>query len=318
MFYKHCVVILTLTTSLLSCSNNTSKLSHATIIQVDHFTLDANDFSKKLFLKLKNYDSLTVKEPLIISRAREEIIDEFILESLAIKWSQNNGLQLKDAQVKEELTKIRESYPDDLSFRRILAAEGISYDFWLKNVRSTLLQKLVFEKVTETTPEPSPEEIKSHYNANKSLFRTKDRIKIRQIVLKTENNANRLLKEIQKGKSIKELAVKYSIAPEASNEGLVGWVEKGSSEIFDKVFNYGRGRYSSILKSNLGFHIVEILDMKRGEQLSLSDAEPHILATLMQSKKQEVYKRWLDEELRKARIFKNENLIQAIFVETKR
>lgn len=315
--FKYLFVVVCATTGLLSCTKSIENISEQAVVKVNNNVLTASDFSRRLFLKIKNYDPLTVKEPLILNKSKEDVVDEFILESLAISWSQNNGLQLKDSQVKEELRRVLKSYPDDLSFKRILVAEGISYDFWLKNIRTALLQKIVFDKVTEATATPSKTEINDYYNKNKDQFKLKDRIKIRQIVVASESHANRLLKELSSGQKMASLATRYSIGPEAREEGIVGWVEKGYSETFDKVFNFGLGRYNNLVKSNLGFHIIEILDMKRGGVPSLSEVESKIEAVLMEIKKQKAYEAWLDAELRAVKVFKNEALIQALIVETK-
>jgi peptidyl-prolyl cis-trans isomerase C len=311
------IALFCLLPGLWSCTKSIQQLSEQTVVKVNTNVLTAGEFSKRLFLKIKDYDALTVKEPLIINKSKDDVIDEFILESLAMTWSQNSGLQLKDSQVQEELQRVLKSYPDDLSFKRVLATEGVSYEFWLRSLRTSLIQKLVFNKVTENTEAPTKEEIKDFYNKNKEQFKTRDRIKIRQIVVTSESQANRLLKELSSGQKIANLAARYSVGPEAKEEGLVGWVEKGYSDTFDKAFNFGVGRYGSIIKSNLGFHIIEILDMKRGGVPSQNEVENKIVVALMETKKQKIYEAWLDAELRAVKVYKNEALLQALVVETK-
>jgi peptidyl-prolyl cis-trans isomerase C len=304
---------------LLSCSNSQPNHSKANVIQLDGFGLTANDFAKRLALKIKSYDALTVKDQIILSRAKDEVVDDYLLETLAIRWSQAQGLQLKDSTVKEEISKVKSAYPDELTFKRVLANEGLTYDYWLKSLRQGLLQRIVFNAVTEKIEPPNKNEIKNYFEEHKVEFRTKDQIKIRQIVLQTENNAKRVLRELNSGKTFQDLAKKFSITPEAKDGGQLGWVEKGSYEIFDEALKGGgHGIQKKIFNSNFGFHIIEIQDVKKGSQLGLQDVEQKVIDRLLQEKRQVVFNNWLEAELRSARVFKNEELINAIFVETKK
>ncbi|MCB0357526.1 MAG: peptidylprolyl isomerase [Bdellovibrionales bacterium] len=302
--------------SLSSCTGSKTKWSNRAVVKLDQIELTAEEFSRRLAIKLKSFDALTAKDSSVFSRLKEEVVDEFIMESLALKWSQEKGLQLKNSQIKDELVKIKQAYPDDLSFKMALATEGLTYETWLKKLRTSLLQKSVFEIVTEQVDKPSMEEIKNYYNSHPNEFRQKDLAKIRQIVLKTENNANRIIKELKAGKSFGELAKNYSITPEAKQEGLLGWMEKGTSKVFDEALNQGVGLKLNLYKSNFGFHIIQILDIKKGKKLSLKEAESKIVYILTQQNKQKLFAQWLEAELRKAHVYKDEKLLQSIYAET--
>ncbi|MCB9027154.1 MAG: peptidyl-prolyl cis-trans isomerase [Bdellovibrionaceae bacterium] len=316
MFLKR-ILIFTMITGLLSCTGSNSKLANRVVIKVDQLELKATEFSEKLAIKLKSFDALTAKDVSVFNRAKNEVLDEFILDALAVKWSQENGVQLKDSFVKEEFEKLRRAYPDELSFKRALSTEGLSFQVWQKKFRSTLLQKVVLNEITSKVEKPTAEEIKSYYQKNPAEFRTKDQMKLRQIVLKTENNANRIFKELKNGRKFGDLAKKFSITPEASEEGLVGWVEKGTSDVFDEAYKDGVKLNSKILKSNFGFHIIEILNIKKGGLVDLKSVEDIIVNKLIDQKKQKVFSDWLEAELRKSRVFKDEGLIQSIYAETK-
>ncbi|MCB0391724.1 MAG: peptidylprolyl isomerase [Bdellovibrionales bacterium] len=311
------IATLAFTTSLLSCTGAHNKWSSAPVVKVDSVELLATDFSQRLALKLKSFDALTVKDTNVISRARSEVVDEFIIEALSLKWAQEQGLQLKSSLIKEEVMKVKKAYPDELSFKMALAEEGLTLSLWLKNFRNTLLQKYVFEKVTENLETPSEEELKEYYKNNPGEFRTVDKVKIRQIVLESENNAQRLVNELKKGRKLSELAKKYSITPEADNEGLLGWVEAGTNKVFDEALKQGRGLSYKLHQSNFGFHIIEILDIKKGKQLNFKDVKDSVANKVLAQKKQKAFSQWLESQLRSSHIYKNEDLIQAIYAETK-
>lgn len=173
------------------------------------------------------------------------------------------------------------------------------------------------QKLKEEIEGPSTEELKTFYENNKDLFKQPEQIKISQIVLKNENDAKQILEELKSGKKFEDLAQEYSIAPEAFEQGNLGWVEKGTLEVFDKVFDLRKGKRSGILKSPYGYHIIEVHD-KRSERLkSFEEVKDIIARRILEKKEQATYSQWLEFEIKNAKVFRDDALIEAIQVETK-
>src|SRR5262249_32301844 len=101
------------------------------------------------------------------------------------------------------------------------------------------------------------------------------------------------------------------------NNPAVMWVKKGESPVFDSAFKLKPGRLSPIMKSEFGYHIFEVLVHKPPKPKTLADAKPNILRILMEKNEQNAYLSWLDAQVRKARVFKDEELINSMKVETK-
>ena len=116
---------------------------------------------------------------------------------------------------------------------------------------------------------------------------------------------------------IKELAKKYSVSPEGKNGGEVGWIERGSVDIFDKAFLLPLGGVSQVLESAYGFHLFKTERKAAAGIASLDEVRPQIIQLLQAQKEQIEFMGWLDKQLKVVRILKNSELIAAIGVETK-
>lgn len=301
---------------IAGCDIGASRVANKPVVQVNERTLSAKDFADQLARKLKNFDALAAKDPNNVKRAKEDIIRVFILQVLTEDYAKANQIVVEDSELEKEINLVRSSYPDDLSFRRVLAEESLSMSDWKEHLRQTLISRKVFKKLSEKVQPPTPAEIQKYYEDNKSLYKRKERIYLRQIILDELSKAQSVREELKR-KDFVDLARKYSVAPEAKSGGLVGWVEKGSVDIFDKAFNLPVGGMSQVLESSYGFHIFKV-ERKTGPGFAtLDEVKDQISQTLMGKKEQAEFAAWLDKQIRASRVLRDNDLLAAISVETR-
>lgn len=302
--------------SLLSCTASSSRYATQPVVQVNNHVLTAKDFASKLARSLKNFDALSAKDPNNLHRNKEEIIRVFILQSLTEDYAKATNLTVSDSELEKEINLFRSSYPDDLSFRRVLADENLSLSDWKEDLRQTLLDRKVFKKLTEKINQPSAEEIRHYYTENKEKYKRKERVYLRQIILDDISKAQSVKEELKK-KDFAELAKKYSVSPEAKSGGLVGWIERGTVDIFDKAFSLPVGGVSQVLESSYGFHIFKV-ERKAGPAYATpEEVQGQIRQALLGKKEQGEFSSWLDKQIRASRVLRNNDLINAIGVETR-
>ncbi len=297
------------------CTSSYQKLSTKPVVKVNDHVLTAKEFSNQLARKLKDLDALTAKEPSTVRRTKEELLRAFIVKSLTLDWARANSLIVLESDLDKEVNKYRANYPDDLSFRRLLAQENLSFSEWREELRYTLVERAVFKKINERVKPPGETEIKHYYDEHKDKFRKKDRIYIRQIVTDEQGKAD-LLKSQVKSKDFAELAKKYSVAPEAKVGGLVGWIEVGSVDFFDPLFKVPVGSVTQ-LKSPFGFHIVRVEKKLAASTLLLDEVRNQVIRALMAQREQGAFVKWLDAQLRSSKVLRDNELINSITVETR-
>lgn len=302
---------------LNACSFDSDNISSRVVVKVNGQKLLSKEFAENVANKLKVFDAYSLKDPSIVNKAKDEVIHDFIVKVITEDWARENNVFVRQEDLDKEIVRVRTAYPDDLSFRRALAKENLSFKAWKEKLHFSILEKLVTKKLNEQIQAPTDEEVESHYKANKSEYVTKDMVKLRQIILDSESNAKRVRNELRKGKAFKGLANRYSIGPEADNNGETGWIEKDSLKVFDAAFNMRTGQISNILKSPYGFHIYSLIDKKKAKKLSLKEAKETIKQRLIEKRQKALYSSWLEKQLRKAQVFEDEIFIKELKVETR-
>ncbi|MCB0419874.1 MAG: peptidyl-prolyl cis-trans isomerase [Bdellovibrionales bacterium] len=288
------------------------------VVKVNEETLNLKDFAEQLANQLRGLDALTVKDKSAVDREKRTIIRDFITNSLTKKWAKENNVFVRKEQLEAKIDSIRSIYPDDLAFRRALATQGLKFEDWREKLRVSLLQELVVLELSKNIEDPSKEELLTYYNHHKETYKFPEQVRLSQIVLETEANAKQIVEELKKGKKIDHLAKSFSTTPEGANGGDIGWVERGTLDVFDKAFNMKVGHRSDIIKSPYGYHIYQVTGKRKERKLSFQEVRPKIARLLREKREQALYASWLELQIRTSRVFKDEELIETVSVVTRK
>lgn len=302
---------------LTACEFSKPSLSQKVVLDVNGHKMTAQAFAQELAYRLKDQDALGAKDPKLVSATKAKIADDFIVQTLTEEWAKDNGVLVKAEDLDQQIKAVQGSYPDDLAFQQALAEEGVTFKAWKDRLQSTLLQKLVAKKLADGLPAPTDAEMLAYYNQHKPQFSLRETAQVRQILVATESDAKAMEDQLKKGKKMADLAKKYSISPEAEQGGMVGWLEKGMSEVFEPAFRMKLGMRSPIVKSAFGYHIFEVTGRKPAHNRPYNEVKGDIKRILMEKREQTAYLAWLEEQVRKARVFKDQEFIDALKVETK-
>lgn len=302
----------------LNACTKARQVASRPVVNVNGQELKASRFADQLAGRLRHLDALTAKDPMTIQRAKEDLIRDFVISVLTEDWAKANGIFVRAEDIETEIQRIKGSYPDGLTFERVLAEQNLSFKDWKEGLTRTILLRLVSNKLNEKVAPPTDEEMRNYYISNKDAFDRPEQVRLRQVVVATEADAKLIAEQLKKGTPLTELAEKHSITPEGKRrKGDLGWVERGVMEGFDAAFTMPMGRRSEILKSPYGYHIFEVSAKRPAQTQPFEQVKDRIRRALIANREQAIYTSWLEGELRKARVLRDDQLIGQIRIETK-
>ena len=124
--------------------------------------------------------------------------------------------------------------------------------------------------------EPSEEQLKAFYEANRMDIMQVEMRETQEVVLKTREEAEALKARIEAGElTMFQAAADYSIAPGAKQHlGEVGWVAKGRAQpaLNEVIFELGPGELGGPVESTEGWHLVTVLDVADAKFDNFEDA----------------------------------------------
>ena len=125
--------------------------------------------------------------------------------------------------------------------------------------------------------EPTDEQIREYYEANKDRIIVKEVRKLQMLVVESEEEAKQLKQQIEANEITFHKAVAdHSIIPDAKKTlGQIGWVTEGTGypELDEVTFLLEAGEIGGPVKSPAGWHIVRVLDQRDSRHKNIADEE---------------------------------------------
>ncbi len=148
-------------------------------------------------------------------------------------------------------------------------------------------------------PQVSDADVQAYYNAHQDQYQVKEQVKVRHILIAVPSGADSktdaaakakaedLLKQIKIGGNFADLASKNSDDPGSKVQGgELGWLDRGKTvPEFDKAaFTLSPGQTSDLIKTQFGYHILQVEEKKTAHLRPLVEVKGEILPVLEQQK----------------------------------
>jgi parvulin-like peptidyl-prolyl isomerase len=183
---------------------------------------------------------------------KQKVIDGVITKKLLAKKAFKSGVE-KDKDYKKLLKT---------------AKEDIALQIWQKKLLDSI--------------EVSEKDAKAFYEENKAKLTKPEQVHARHILVKKEDEAKKIIQELQKTpkdkllEKFKELASKKSIGPSKSRGGDLGTFGKGQmvKEFEEAAFSLKEGTFSKKpVKTQFGYHIIFVEKKLKGGTTPFSDVK---------------------------------------------
>lgn len=152
-------------------------------------------------------------------------------------------------------------------------------------LHNQLFQQNVVEKITD-------EEVKARYDKEVAAMDPEQEVKARHILVKSREEAEEIIKELQAGKDFQEIAKAKTIDPSGSTSGGdLGWFGKGQMvPAFEQAaFALAKGDYSKEpVESQFGFHVILKEDERVSPPPPFENVEGQVRQIVMREKYQEL------------------------------
>ena len=163
-----------------------------------------------------------------------------------------------------------------------LALKKIRYGLE-NNIRAFLSNELIehFSKI-----DVMEDEIKELYVKFSENYQPTTEYNASHILLETESDAIEILNKLQNGSDFLELAKTYSTGPSGKQGGSLGWFGRGAMvPTFEQaVLLLKVNEVSKPIKTNFGWHIIKVNNIRETPVPSLEDVRGDLVSTIRQNK----------------------------------
>jgi len=188
-----------------------------------------------------------------------------------------------EQQIREEVIA-REIFMQEAQKRGLDASDD--YKSQIELARQTILIRLLFSDFQEKNA-VTDADIQAEYDKFVAANGGKE-YRARHILVETEEQAKAILTSLKKGAKFEELAKKQSKDPgSGANGGDLDWSAPGNyvKEFSDAMVALKKGQVSEApVKSQFGWHIIRLDDVREAQLPSLQDVKPQIAQQLQQQR----------------------------------
>lgn len=158
-----------------------------------------------------------------------------------------------------------------------------SVEMRLKLLKAELLMKEYVSSLVEPQIKVTDTEIEDYLKQTPDLI-PKETLTLREIVVKTEEEAKKMIQDLKKGALFSELATDKSIAPSKRNGGRIGMISRGRlpKALEDVAFKLKVGEFSGPVKTDQGYTILYLDERKERTQKEMDELKEKIKAKLEQ------------------------------------
>ena len=149
-----------------------------------------------------------------------------------------------------------------------------------RELHNAYFKKHVVDAVTD-------DEVKARYDKEVAALPKQEEVHARHILVKTEDEAKDVIKELDAGKDFAELAKEKSTDPNKSDGGDLGYFEQGRMvpEFEEAAFALDEGTYSKTpVKTQFGFHVIKVEDKRDAPPPPFDQVEDQVQQLVMRDK----------------------------------
>jgi len=244
---------------------SSSLLIGKTLVTVNGHKVD-DSIIPKGYEKLDDARRANLMERLI----KEELIHQELLKSNIVKDS-------RFIKAFNEQKKIAQKEYKKATGKKLTKAQ-------IRNIKGSIALMLYQQKQLMNTT-ISDQEAKDFFNNNREKFNFPNSIEIANIIVKTKQEAQNIIRKLKKASNLDKEFLK--IAKEHKQNGYMGWFGEGMApqNLFDTAYKAKpKTLLSKPIKTKYGYHVVYLLNKKKAGKISFQKAKKNIKMILKRKK----------------------------------
>ncbi|PLR83039.1 foldase [Bacillus canaveralius] len=231
----------------------------------------------------------------------KQALDSLISNKIVALEAKKQKITVSDKEKEAELKTLMDSYGGKEAFNEQLKMSGISKASIEEEIDMYLLtRKLLKDKIAI-----SEEEMQTYFDENKAQFAEEEQVKARHILVEDQKTAEEVKAKLNAGEDFVALAKEFSTdETNAESGGDLGYFARGDMvpEFEEAAFSLDVDAISEPVKTEHGFHLIQVLDKKAAKEASLEDHKEEIRDLLYDQKFQTEYPTWLEERKKEYKI----------------
>jgi len=240
---------------------------------------------------------------LMVKQSGPQALDTLISQKIVDLEAKKANISVTDNDIQTELEKYYDYYGGQEAFIQTLTSSG----YTLEDVKKDMAVTVKIRKLLEPRISVTDEEMKAYFEENKESLAQGKQVRASHILVDSLDKANQLKKQLNGGADFAALAKENSNDTSTSqNGGELGFFGSGQmvKEFEDAAFALKTGQISEPVKTDYGYHIIKVEEIKEAQPANYEESKEKIRAAVLDEKLGTEYDTWLQEMYQQYKIEK--------------
>jgi len=204
---------------------------------------------------------------------QRQVLEAMIVERAQLQLAKEMGVRVDDRTLDATVGRIAENQKLSVQeLRNQMEKEGMPFAQFREDIRNEIMMQRLREHEVDSKIQISEAEVDTYMAASKAAAADRIEVDIAQILVRVPENASpeqlaaraaraeEVLRQLRTGADFAKMAATYSDAPDALKGGEIGWrdADRLPPMFAAELRKLEPGQVTSILKTNVGFHILKM------------------------------------------------------------
>lgn len=228
---------------------------------------------------------------------KQQTIEQLLRNEMLLQQATELGIQIKEEVINFEIAKIKSNYSTEETFQQVLE----SVDYTLEELRHDILLQKSYERITDILSkdfELTEEAMQQYYQNNLQRFSEDEQVRASHILVDTEEEAKKILDQLNNGGNFDILAVDNSTCPSSERGGDLGFFGRNQMvpEFEEVAFALEANEISEPVQTQFGWHIIKLTEKQDAVVYSFEDVKDEIEDLLKEKAKSDAAIEYLEEK----------------------
>ncbi len=211
----------------------------------------------------------------------KQLLEQLIMKRIQLQRAKEIGLTVSDNDLDQALHRIvQDNHLTMDEFRQVLLQEGTNVNAFREEIRDEMLIQRLKEQAINERVNVTESEIDNFLENQANSPTANEEYRIAHILIHTSEQmdeaqinerhqrAERAYEDLQQGASFAQVSAEYSDAPDAMQGGELGWrpLAQIGSPFAELLLQMQPGEITPIVRSQIGFHIIKLLERRKLEK----------------------------------------------------
>jgi len=246
-----------------------------------------------------------------IQEVFRKVLDRIIEEKLIEQEAKKSGIKVTSKEIEGAVEDVkRKNKIGQEELERALAAEGLTLEAFKKDLERRILRTKLVNSAVKVEQKAGEKELIEFFQNNVNQYRVNESYRPAHILFLILQDATpeqirgirkksqKVLERIREGADFAKIAMEYSEDTSSSKEGGdLGHFKKGEllPALEREAMKLQVGEVSGLIRTELGFHILKLLDRKGGEPPPFEEIKEKVQADYYEKELEKAYQQFLSK-----------------------